>query len=280
MRFSQRMGLAPVKTEIEKEGMSEELRNGLWSMFKITIADPLKNERLDLLSQKISEQMFYMSVWIEFLKLPVDRMPETNPTFFYPGQEYPIDVVRDWFYKAKWYDAFNFIEYCAPVNEKFASMSNKILAAEKSAYRFVDRVLVQINSEEEVVELENAIQNLDPTSPAREHLRQAMVLFSDRKNPDYRNSIKESISAIESLVKVLLEDEKATLGQALKRLEADHGLHPALKGAFDKLYGYTSDSGGIRHALKDGDVQVNAEEARFMLVTCSAFVNYLITKLN
>jgi hypothetical protein len=43
------------------------------------------------------------------------------------------------------------------------------------------------------------------------------------------------------------------------------------------LYGYTSDTHGIRHALKD-DSQPNAEDAKFMLVSCSAFVNYLVEK--
>jgi len=44
------------------------------------------------------------------------------------------------------------------------------------------------------------------------------------------------------------------------------------------LSGYTSDKGGIRHGLKEEDHNVDIDEARFMLVTCSAFVNYLISK--
>ncbi|MFT4686009.1 MAG: hypothetical protein ACJATN_002632 [Neolewinella sp.] len=62
MTFSQRMGITPVKTELEKEGMSDELRNGLWSFFKITIADLLKDGRVDLLTKQMSEEVFYMSV--------------------------------------------------------------------------------------------------------------------------------------------------------------------------------------------------------------------------
>lgn len=52
-------------------------------------------------------------------------------------------------------------------------------------------------------------------------------------------------------------------------------LHPALKGAFDKLYGYTSSNSGIRHALVDDSIPVCSEDARFMLISCSAFINYL-----
>ena len=104
-----------------------------------------------------------------------------------------------------------------------------------------------------------------------------MELLSDRKNPDYRNSIKESISAVESFCKLLTKNEKATLGEALKVLEDKYELHPALKSSFSHLYGYTSDADGIRHCLID-QPNLSFEDAKFMLVSCSAFINYLVTK--
>jgi hypothetical protein len=58
-------------------------------------------------------------------------------------------------------------------------------------------------------------------------------------------------------------------------LARKHPLHPALEAAFTKLYGYTSDAKGIRHALLDDDEVVTFEEAKFMLVACSAFINYV-----
>ena len=54
-------------------------------------------------------------------------------------------------------------------------------------------------------------------------------------------------------------------------------LHPALKSALSKLYGYTSDAGGIRHALAD-EREPDIEDARFMLVICSAFVSLISAK--
>jgi hypothetical protein len=44
-----------------------------------------------------------------------------------------------------------------------------------------------------------------------------------------------------------------------------------------RLYGWTSDAGGIRHAIKDAD-EVERTDAQFMLVNCSAFVNYLFER--
>ncbi len=70
---------------------------------------------------------------------------------------------------------------------------------------------------------------------------------------------------------------KATLGQALKKIEQKYELHPALRNAFGKMYEYTSDEDGIRHALLEMD-SLRYGDALYMLVTCSAFVNYLIEK--
>jgi hypothetical protein len=75
----------------------------------------------------------------------------------------------------------------------------------------------------------------------------------------------------------LTGNPKATLGQALKQIEKDNNIHPALKSSFSSLYGYTSDADGIRHALLEDD-NLNQEDAKFMLVACSAFINYLKQK--
>ena len=41
-----------------------------------------------------------------------------------------------------------------------------------------------------------------------------------------------------------------------------------------KLYGFTSDKGGIRHALMD-EPSLGYSDAKFMLVLCSPFTNFL-----
>ncbi len=40
-----------------------------------------------------------------------------------------------------------------------------------------------------------------------------------------------------------------------------------------KLYGYSSDEDGIRHAILE-EKEIGFDEAKFMLVACSGFVNY------
>jgi len=101
--------------------------------------------------------------------------------------------------------------------------------------------------------------------------------LGDRQNPDYRNSLKEAISAVESISQVISGDPGATLGSALKALEKQALIHPALKSSLSALYGYTSDANGIRHAMLE-EPTLTFTDAKFMLVACTAFVNYLVGK--
>jgi hypothetical protein len=72
--------------------------------------------------------------------------------------------------------------------------------------------------------------------------------------------------------------KKATLHEALSTLDAKQKLHPALVKGFKALYGYAGDADGIRHALMD-EWNLTAAEAKFFLLSCTSFINYLKTKI-
>jgi hypothetical protein len=77
------------------------------------------------------------------------------------------------------------------------------------------------------------------------------VLYADRKTPDYRNSVKESISAIEAVAKIISGKDKTDLAAALKIIDANKPMHEAFKQVRQKVYGHTSDAKGVRHAFLD-----------------------------
>ena len=111
-------------------------------------------------------------------------------------------------------------------------------------------------------------------------MQKALQFYSDRENPDYENSIKESISAVEAMCCIItgMTGASATLGAALRKLEESGVvIHGAMRSAFSQLYGYASDENGIRHGGIDFK-NAPAEDAKYMLISCSAFVNYLIEK--
>lgn len=162
-------------------------------------------------------------------------------------------------------------------SEQFQKSFNSLFQQEYVGYRFVSGQIVPITDELEIREIEQAC--LIPFDGARTQLQKALGFLSDREHPDYKNCVKESISAVESICKIIVGDDSATLGAALKRLK-EHGLeiHPSLKEGISKLYGYTCDQGGVRHSEGRTESTVTFEEAKFMMVTCSAVVNYLVAE--
>ena len=108
---------------------------------------------------------------------------------------------------------------------------------------------------------------------AEAHLRMAAELIT---RGDWPGAVRESIHAVESVARQLDPAASKTLGPALASLEKGGQLHPALKEAFSKLYGYTSDEEGIRHPLiASATSPAGQDEAVFMLGACAAFASYL-----
>ena len=96
---------------------------------------------------------------------------------------------------------------------------------------------------------------------------------------NWRESAHESISAVES-VGLSLGVRGSTLAAVLKRLRSNPAwrIHPAFLAALDKLYAYTSDEQGVRHAAVDDREHVGREEAQFMMGVCAASCSYVMGK--
>lgn len=287
MRFSERYGHRPVREVIQLDSMDEALKNGIWSLLKMFYWDRAQysssfggyggGSGYSLLSDSNKElNTLCQRLWFNYFKKPLDRLSDDWGKV--------LEQLRDHFFKAQWYEIYDFIEFVASnfpenyqeTNKKFMTACNRTLEKEMAAYRFVDGLITKIAEEEEIKAVEKAIDESE--SLVSKHLRRSLELLSDRSNPDYRNSIKESISAVERLASQATGEEKGTLGQLLKRLESRIELHHALKSAFSSMYGWTSDEGGIRHALTEKGT-ADFEDAKFMLVACSAFINYVEGKL-
>lgn len=191
----------------------------------------------------------------------------------------------------EWYKKLDIIEYsikclytCAESSnsqylfqlvDKLVEQLNGRFAQLNFAYQIVDKEIIEITAKEEIETIEEALY--DSKDNIKTHLSKALELYAQRPTGDYRNSIKESISAVEAISRNITEENVLNF----KKLEEKGVIVPSvLRQAFEKLYGYTNDrSTGIRHALMDDANAPQAEEALFMLVSCSAFVNYLNKKI-
>ena len=217
----------------------------------------------------------FRRIWIYFQKNPADE---------YTGQK-SKQSVKAIIQNEDWCHVFDLIEFVIrawpnppsglgkrysniPV-DVFIGECNAVLGKENSAYRIIGDQIAKITSKEEVDSIEAALSV--QFEGAREHIHQSLRLLFDRQNPDYRNSIKESISAVESIAKEFTGKEKS-----LTALTQELKLHANFKKGLDELYNWTSRE--FRHGTTDLPLHQDQNTARFMLVVCSAFVNYIISR--
>lgn len=278
MLFSERHGYKPVRDIIQKESMDEALQNGLWNVLDDQVWQKhLIPKTRSAYTENSPLFTLIKAYYDSFFKKTLDSIPMYS-------QE-TIKFIRKQFFSSQWHINYSFIEFTLTNLPTFCDKQiivdklNHVLERENSAYRTINNQISEITSEQEIQSIEEAIQSSDKLSGVQQHLQTALKLMTDRTAPDYRNSIKESISAVESLCKIIMRTDKATLGQVLKSLEDSHGLHPALKSSLSSLYGYTSDADGIRHAMLE-ESSLTFIDAKFMLVFCTNFINYLVSKTN
>lgn len=271
--FSEKYGYKPKKT-IQHECISDELRNRIWNLFY------LQEIKAGGLTSKRVSQAFNGEQTIE--ESIADRMG------FLIGQTAKEVSVTE---KLKsgilnsfsWFEIYDFIDVhisflSEDTRTQRVNQYNEILEQEKSGYRIVAGEIAPITNKSEIQCIEQA--STTPYQSVNQHIKKALALYADIQSPDYENSVKEAISAVEAMCCIItgLSGRQATLGAAIKHLK-DNGvhIHSAMEKAFLALYGYTSDESSIRHGGINFQ-HVPAEDAKYMLVSCSAFVNYLLEK--
>lgn len=276
MKFSEKYGYVLPVDVLKRGGLDNEGATALCNCY-----DHLK---LWLSRSSHTSDIYTMmeeTIWCFFLNKRRDDFYYMYHNHEVVATKYLLSEVNEWYLK------FDLIEYSIKVLrglqnsrngtikdvvDTFVNLLNSTFERLNHAYRIVDDQIVEITDDEEINAIEVAISQM---STVRTHLSNALKQISDRSNPDYRNSIKESISAVEALCREITGEN--TLGAALNKLEKTGLVIPiSLKSGFDKLYAYTNNSStGIRHALMDDANLPTYDEAKFMIVICSAFINYI-----
>ncbi len=267
--FSQRKGIRPIRKTIQRESMDDELRNMLWNCTDLVFANG-ESRKATAVQRTVG------NLWRYYFKKPVDAiqwLPYRNPKSVYRQ-------IRGWFFQAEWWQVYDFmealVEFSGDTNKQLVWCVNHCLETESAAYRFVSNKVVEITDDNEIESIESAIS--EGIQAVGAHLQRSLELVSDRQECDYRNAIKESISAVEAACRIVAKMDKATLSDCLKVIKGKGHLHSAFEDALSKLYGYSSDGSGIRHALVSDEESPSFADAKFMLVACSAFCSYLWTK--
>lgn len=277
MRFSERYGYLKPSDVIIREKITPEIQNAI-----CTVYDQLIFEFNDM---RISNAYTLMEeyLWCYFLN--------NRKMDFYLNYGKHEVVATDFIINSlnKWHQKLDLIEETIKylkneyhmngmhVDIIFKNKLNKEFERLNFGYRIIDGLITEITSEQEIQSIEKALE--ENKDNVRIHLNNALKALSIRPTGDYRNSIKESISAVEAFSREITGENNLNF----KKMETKGLKIPSiLQEAFKKLYGYTNHADtGIRHSLMDETAEYvpRADEALYMLITCSAFINYLNSKL-
>lgn len=265
--FSQRHGFSPIPTVMQVTDLDSDSRLAIWNM--MVVVNEVSSRRIP----QATLDLIATDLWVGPLKKARDEKPWSSAVW---------ETVKREILHGEWFNALNITEAYVHISATritdgpdLQKFFNTALKENLVSYKFIDGMLVAIDSEEGSRAIEAAFAVTEPHAGAREHLSRSARLLSDRTNPDFANSIKESISAVESIVRSVTGEN--TLGAGIKRLNSGgHAIHPALSSAWSKMYGWTSDADGIRHgSISPADS--SQALAKYTLTTCSAFINYLLS---
>lgn len=271
LTFEQAEGAEALPSQLKLKELSQELRAILWRV----VSDSLfASRRFPDHARHAHLDEPWLSILRDMYTFRYHRMQFANRA------DVLIAEVKNIFEYGDYVAVFGWLQWVIRQRNCPYNLSRGIDAAlhvSRAAYRVLEeRTIVPIGSDAELETLKRAFADLAVTEfhGARAHLRNAATELTAGNNPD---SIRESIHAVESVVKVLEAD--GDFSRALAKLESKAAIHGAMKAGFKNLYGFTSDESGIRHPLLEkGTARVDEIDALFMIGACAAFVSYLINK--
>ena len=275
LSFSQREGKAPLPEPMRLQHLPVDFRNLVWHAVDLAIT---RNKHSgDYYKDSASIRDIFIDYYVRIHQLTHDSHPDT------PSKH--RSLLKGIIIEGTYHGVLTLVEFILCHGLCDEELRQSLLAAFASvpvAYTVQTLedlpTIVPRASEESGAATQQAIETIEDKGPAgaKAHLRKAVKAINEKRLED---AVRESIHAVEAVARTIAPDTRA-LGPALDSLERQGVLkHAALRTAFDKLYGYTSDEKGIRHSLLDQEkADVDLDDAIFMFAACAAFAAYLVNR--
>lgn len=256
---------------------------------------------------KVLERLLYNGQSTNSVKQPIPiydliyevlDMEDEEPDEYYLNHTAAIGFIRNLIMGIPWYRFYDTVETVAemlitnsaddtftwgnPKNESYSFSAYRQRVNELFSEYKVDWKMNEAGQLESPLPLylEERIKNTeemlaDRFKPARTHYAKARA-YALGSHRDTENSIKESISAIESVSRTFYPDA-STLGEALKMMKKDGCVSPMLITVIDKFYAYANAEPAVRH----GSSRVSSVleyDAELALHFAAAFIRTLILR--
>ena len=238
---------------------SIQLRERIWNVFYKEEYDYYDTLEYTSYTTGIEDMMLEMGIKYEF---PANKIYKNQN-----AEKLHKHVVQC---EGMWYRIYDFIEKYLRVtdSEKTQRLTiefNRILEEEVAPYRILNGLVVPIIGKSELNSIGETI-DLEYESVSK-HMTKALELYSDRKKPDYENSVKESISSVESMCSIItgLSGGAATLGK-------DHSekLYERLKAYAENVFLMTGNNSKKEHKkILEQMHQVDKAESLILIATGS-----------
>lgn len=160
----------------------------------------------------------------------------------------------------------------------------RLFLEEGLAFEFIEG-LVQRRGRKHTIDISTKAQVVlgDPRLvSARRHYDKALRFFRHPSTPDYENTVKEAVCAVEAAGKALFPSAKAkTLGDLVKWLLTtnDVSVPKALVKTIEGIYAYRSGGDGVGHGGAEGGLATVAV-AEYVLAVCASLVIFLVDLSN
>jgi hypothetical protein len=279
--FSERNGVRSAAHQLSHTFIDDQAREELWAVLFVSLFNPMK----PLLGHwwfrtKIAEE-FVLSAR-RGIGVRLDSFPEHWETI--------LNEFRHEMFRREWWGVYDFLEVMLrnapntrwlPLQDRLRSALDESLQTLGGHFSVVGTEIVPRISPNEVAAINLAISS--DQAAWNKHLERAISLYKQRPNGDFRNSVKESLSAVEAIVRSFAGDETGNLGELCNQLKGKKELNTNLATSLSQLYWYASGFGGARHALKPSQIEAGQEivleDARLILVCCAGWVNYFSARM-
>lgn len=215
MKFSERHGYMEPTPMLEKEDLPDGLRNNIWNVIWTTYSFNLINDNDGYLDNFDGLSLMLRR---KYFKRPFDERPK------FPSLE--LKLIQSHYFDLKFPEFYDFLEMMA--SDEVASnyddgykrrsdliyRCNVVFEEEKAQFRFINNLVTPITSQLEIEEIELAA-NTD-IDEAKKHIKSSIKQYRDRSNPNYRNSIKDSISAVEATFRSITKKNRISVVQSIK----------------------------------------------------------------
>jgi hypothetical protein len=206
--FSERMGLTSSVRPLQLNRMDETLLNSLWNIYHGVVLKAIEPSRYS----RVEQDNYTRVVWINIFK---DVETYDDAPYHYDAL---IKKIKHYFYSTEWYKTYNLIEFALETQyfdvNVYTTLINRVLETEYSGYRFIDGLIAPISNSIETDAIDEAINVTNYTfdGHANIHLKNALKSISDKPNPNYRSSVKESISAVGTVVRKITGKNTLVMG--------------------------------------------------------------------